>query len=227
MKGAKTIWDVASTAVMVIVSLTVLGLYLHDRSAAAASSSPPHISEWRDWEEAAFVLGPATAPVVVSAFMDFTCPFCQTTIPVLDSLQAEYGDDIALWFHHFPLDGREHSIPAAIASECAGEQGKFSEMYHTLYTQIDSFGQKPWNVIASEAGVPDLASFNECTSKPADQFERIHAGKALGLEIGIAGTPALWMNGTLTDRSLSILRARAEELGASPVQEGAALNDGP
>lgn len=42
-------------------------------------------------------------------------------------------------------------------------------------------GSKDWVIFAEEAGVPDLAAFEECVKLPADSFARIDTGRDLGL----------------------------------------------
>ena len=67
---------------------------------------------------------------------------------------------------------------------------------------------------AEEAGVPDLAAFEECVRLPADSFPRIQAGRELGERRNIGGTPTLFVNGRRFDaRSFAELQGVAEELG--------------
>jgi protein-disulfide isomerase len=152
--------------------------------------------------------------MVVATFMDFTCPFCRDLVPVLDSLRTEFGERVAIEFHFFPLFGHQHAGPAAAAADCAHDQGFFYEMYHALFTQADSFGTKPWGVLATEAGVPDVEKFGKCIRKSPKTFDRIYAGKELGRRIGVNGTPEVWVNGQLfLGRNLAAFRDRARELG--------------
>jgi hypothetical protein len=44
-------------------------------------------------------------------------------------------------------------------------QGRFMQMYHTLYAQSDSVGKKPWGALAAESGLEldDIPTFEACT----------------------------------------------------------------
>ena len=164
-------------------------------------------------------MGSENARMVVATFMDFQCPFCRDLVPVLDLLRSEYGSQITVEFHHFPLPGHRHALKAAMVAECADRQGKFEEMYYTLFQQMDSLGTKTWTALASEAGIPDLAVFNACQMLPRSEFPRIDAGRELGLSIGVEGTPRIWVNGSLmSSPTLEAFKKRARALRLSRLQ---------
>jgi thiol-disulfide isomerase/thioredoxin len=79
--------------------------------------------------------GNSKAPVTIVEFSDFQCPFCSRAIPTVDQLKKEYGPDkIRVVFRDMPLPSHDRAVPAALASHCANEQGKFWE-YHDLLFQ--------------------------------------------------------------------------------------------
>jgi protein-disulfide isomerase len=135
------------------------------------------------------------AELVVTEFMDFTCPYAVKWSFVSDSLNALYGDRIRIVFHHFPLQNRGHSQTAAIAVECALEQGVFDRMYTSLYQYQDSIGAVGWNWFADRSAVPDLEAFEDCVRRPVEEFPRIGQGRSVGLASGVRGTPTVWLNG--------------------------------
>jgi len=152
--------------------------------------------------------------MVIATFMDFTCPYCRSLVPVLDSVLSAFPADVAVDFHHFPLDSHEFAVPGAVAAECAHRQGRFGHMYHVLYDQMESIGMKQWREFAADAGIPDVAAFERCIQLPVDSFLRIGAGRALGESIGVVGTPTIWVNGRQhSGRSVEAFRARADKLG--------------
>lgn len=209
----REIWDILSTSIVAVAAVTMLGFYLHDRENSMAGAPTRQALDWEEWAEAGIREGPDDATMVVATFIDFTCPFCKSLAPVLDSVLTEFEGDVALQFHHFPLRSHEFGLSAAIAAECADQQGRFIEMYHALYAQSDSVGNKPWSAIASDAGVRDIRVFESCTQLPADAFQRIGDGLALAGRNGVTGTPTVYVNGTLFNgRSVAAFRGRAEEL---------------
>lgn len=105
-------------------------------------------------------------------------------------------------------------MPSAIAAECADRQGRFHNMFQALYSESDSIGVKPWDRFAEDADVPDLQRFMQCVEEPEASFDRIAAGRALGEEIEITGTPQVFVNGrTFNKRDVSSFIDKAEELG--------------
>ncbi len=79
------------------------------------------------------VRGTADAWVTVLEFGDFQCPYCREAKPIMDDLLEANPKDVRLVFKHFPLDMHAHARPAAIAAECASQQGKFWPFHDTLY----------------------------------------------------------------------------------------------
>ena len=105
-------------------------------------------------------------------------------------------------------------MPSAVAAECAERQGRFEAMYQLLFAQQESLGSKDWGDFAEEAGVPDVGTFEECLTLPADSFPRIQAGRDLGLRRNIRGTPTVFVNGRLFGgRTFDDFRTAAERLG--------------
>src|SRR5262245_16486884 len=73
--------------------------------------------------------GSASAPIEMIEFSDFQCPYCLRAHSTIEQVLASYGDKIHFVYRHYPVPGHPNAKPAAEASECAKEQGKFWE-YH-------------------------------------------------------------------------------------------------
>ncbi len=88
--------------------------------------------------------GNPDAKVVVVEFSDFQCPFCrrhvQDTQPTLDKTFVDTNE--ILWvFKNFPLSIHPQAPAAAVAAECAADQGKFWEMHELLFKDA-----APWSI---------------------------------------------------------------------------------
>lgn len=86
--------------------------------------------------------GNPDAALVIVEFADFQCPACRdhllTTQPVLDERFIESNE--ILWVHkNLPLREHPQAAVAAVAAECAAEQGKFWEMHDLLYAEQDAW----------------------------------------------------------------------------------------
>lgn len=83
------------------------------------------VKDWRDRVAASAVnLGDSEAPVQVVVFTDFACPFCKRLDSVLRVVEAQLPVGIARSVVHFPVAAGDESRNAALAFECASEQGR-------------------------------------------------------------------------------------------------------
>ena len=87
-------------------------------------------------------LGSASAPVTIVEFSDFRCSFCKKfsadTLPKLKQSYFEKGT-VYFVFRHFAILGKQ-SEEAALASECAAEQGKFWQYHDKLFATQSGLG---------------------------------------------------------------------------------------
>ena len=75
------------------------------------------------------------ATVTIVEFADFQCLACATADTHVNALLEKYPDQVKLIYRHFPLSQYKNAFIAAEASEAAGAQGKFWEMYDLLFTK--------------------------------------------------------------------------------------------
>ena len=115
------------------------------------------------------VFGNQSAPVTIIEFGDFQCHFCgrfaKQTEPQLNSTYFQTGK-ANLVFKHFVTHGHD-SISAAMAAQCANDQGKFWTFYETLYNnqgEENSGWASSDNLKKFAAGIPgmDRQEFNSC-----------------------------------------------------------------
>src|SRR5947207_6426864 len=83
-----------------------------------------------------YTLGSDSAPIEVTEYSDFECPFCASfatvQMPVIRE-QLLAPAKLRWRFRDFPLPSHKYSRYAALAAQCAGEQGKFWEMHDQLF----------------------------------------------------------------------------------------------
>jgi protein-disulfide isomerase len=190
-------WDTLFTGILAAVAIVILIIFVLDRNdrRTAASTAPRLIDDWEEANEHGIWIGSRSAPVVVTEFIDFQCPYCRALMFRKDTLLQEFPDKIAFVMHHYPLPRNDAAIPAAIAAECADRQGRFVEMYRGMLEMQDSIGLKGWVDFARAAGIPNLEAFTGCIRLPVDSFPRIVYGLDLGSRAGVRGTPTVWVNG--------------------------------
>lgn len=171
--------------------------------AAQPDTEPRPVENRAEIAAAGQRMGPVGAPVQIVEFSDFQCPFCATFSATLRTLRAKYPDRVAVLYRHAPLDAiHPHARRAALASECAAEQGRFEPYHDRLFAQQDSIGVKPWARFAAEAGVPDTAAFSRCV-RDERLMPNVARDADLAKKTGINVTPSIVIDGTLIPGALS------------------------
>ncbi|MGD9765079.1 MAG: thioredoxin domain-containing protein [Candidatus Binatia bacterium] len=172
------------------------------------------------------VKGDGSARVTIVEFSDFECGHCQQAYRNLKAIWPRYRDDVQVRFHHFPLDGTcNPSIPAggghryaclaAMAAECAGQQGRFWEYHDQLFDNQPNFDRDRLLGYADAVGL-DRAKFGACLDSDAPRAA-VQRDVAAGQQLGIESTPTLFFNGRAVRGA-----PRTEQFGYAIVLERAA-----
>ncbi|MFN8491573.1 MAG: thioredoxin domain-containing protein [Caldilineaceae bacterium] len=159
-------------------------------TAASLAPDPAHSGYDKAGDE---VRGNPNAPVTVIELSDFQCPFCQhhvmQTQPVLDKQFIATGK-VRWVFKHFPLDIHPQALPAAVAAECAAEQGKFWEMHDALFTRVNDWSitdpTPVFTKMAEQLGLKQ-AAFVACLQSDAAK-QRVQRDRDESASI-VQGTP--------------------------------------
>lgn len=143
--------------------------------------------------------GPEDARVVLVEFLDPECEYCRAAFPVVKELLGEYPDDVRLVARYFPLHA--NSVLAVLATEAAGNQGKYWEMHELLFERQPEWGEQQ---------TPQREKFVEYARELSLDIERFEADladteveakimrdRADGIALGVTGTPTFFVNGRL------------------------------
>ncbi|NQV12113.1 thioredoxin domain-containing protein [Candidatus Uhrbacteria bacterium] len=145
------------------------------------------------------------AKVVLVEYSDFECPFCSRHHPTMEAIVEKYGDDVAWVLRHFPLTNiHQNAIPAAVASECANEQGKFWEMADSLIDNYQSLSPSMYEKLAGDLRL-DIGDFKECLDS-GKYDSHISDEQAGGASAGVTGTPATFVNGSLVSGAVPLVQ---------------------
>ena len=171
-------------------------------SGAAPSPSAPSagITDMKVLADDDPVLGDKNAPVTIIEWSDYECPFCARFYSeTLSQIKSQYIDTgkVKLIYRDFPLGFHPQAEPAAIAANCAGEQGKYFEYHNKIFENGGAAGKssvdyKNW---AQNLGL-NVAKWEACLKDPA-QKQEIQKDMADGSAAGISGTPGFIINGKL------------------------------
>ena len=150
------------------------------------------------------VLGSADAKVLMIEFGDYQCPSCRMFWKDVEPrLKKDYIDTgkVKLVFRDFPLmQIHPEALLAAMAVDCAGEQGKYWQYHDKVFREQYNRGDdiirlkaadlKKW---AKEIGV-DQPKFDQCLD--SEKFkDEVLKDKADGDAAGVQGTPTFFING--------------------------------
>jgi len=152
------------------------------------------------------VRGPADAPVTLTVFSDFQCPYCSRLLPFVDEVLAKNPGKVRVVFKQFPLRMHNMAQPAALASLAAREQGKFWPMHDKLFANSSQLSEEKIRALAEELGL-DMARFDK--DRNAQKLrDEVLRDQGLGQQAGVQGTPTVFINGKLLrDRSMPGVQA--------------------
>lgn len=143
----------------------------------------------------------ATNPVVeIVEYSDFECPACAAYYPILNQLVAEYPEEVAIIYRHFPLPQHRSAELAAAFAEAAGRQGKFWEMHNIMFDN-----QAVWTTNSAEDNEALFKTYAGQISLDLGQLEadladptiltHIRAEYQNGAASGVDSTPSFFING--------------------------------
>jgi protein-disulfide isomerase len=150
--------------------------------------------------------GSQSAAVTIVEFTDYQCASCANASPVLERLVKEYGDKVRLVVRDFPLEQHGNAFKAAEAAEAAREQGKYWEYVALLMSNQSALGPDQLKTYATQLSL-DRKRFDEAldSGKFAD---KVHRDLRDGIKYGVAGTPAIFINGRMVaDRTYETLKS--------------------
>ncbi len=144
------------------------------------------------------ITGPANAPVTLIEYSDFQCPACENYYPVVERLLSESSTTLRVVYRQFPLSQHANAMPAAMASEAAGAQGKFWEMYRELFSNHTDWTEltNPTDVFvgyATKIGL-DIPKFKADLASSTLR-DIVNADEQEGISLGINSTPTFFVNG--------------------------------
>jgi protein-disulfide isomerase len=154
------------------------------------------------------VMGNKNAKVTIVEFADFQCPYCKQYFQnTFEQIKKNYIDTgkVKYVYRHFPLTQiHQNAEIAAVAAECANEQGKFWEMHDVLFkngqsdgtgldkTSLDKYG----NDLGLNKGTMGFGKnkFSQCLQNP-ETLKIVQADNTEGVSAGVSGTPSFFVNG--------------------------------
>jgi protein-disulfide isomerase len=108
-------------------------------------------------------------------------------------VQETYGKKVKIVYKDFPLPNHQFAMKAAMAAQCAGEQGKYWEMHDRMFADQRLLDVNSLKASAAAIGL-NAPMFNQCLD--SDKFAaEIKEDMAQGEKLGVNSTPSLYVNG--------------------------------
>jgi len=146
--------------------------------------------------------GPADAPVTIVEYGDYECPACQYTHGEVQKFLEADGHSVQFVFRHFPLTTvHPRAMPAALAAEASGRQGKFWEMHRKLFEGRGQLDHERIRGYATELGLGLDRFARDIKSKGIEA--QIRQQRLEGARSGVNGTPTLFVNGSRYDGDMT------------------------
>ena len=143
-----------------------------------------------------FVRGDRDAPLIIVHYGDFECPYSAALHLVLREIETRYDGQIATVFRQFPLpDVHRRALQAALAAQAAGKE--FWAMHDTLFANQNDLREADLLEYARQIGL-DSADFR-ARFESAEMREAVETSVQGAKNIGLHGTPSLFINGEFHD----------------------------
>ena len=186
-------------------------------------------------------LGKDDAPIKLTQYEDFQCPFClrytSEDEPVLVEEYVKTGK-VQIIYEHFPGLGFE-SVRAASASQCVADQNLFWKYHNLLFltqakagqldgekVQANRFSDDKLKQYAAQVGA-DPAKYDACVSADT-HAQLVQDQQRRARSLGITGTPGFLINGQpIGSGAPSTLDAWRKLLDDAVGQAGKAANATP
>lgn len=148
------------------------------------------------------IRGNSDAPITIIEFSDFQCPFCARfhvqTLPLLLENYIDTGK-VKLVYRDFPIQSiHPNAIAAAVAAECADDQGKYWQYHDKLFEN-----QNQWNKLETSEVIDMFGQYAKSLELNTELFDScLISGKHIeeikndlddGRKYGVTGTPGFFI----------------------------------
>lgn len=206
--GTRAVLDLAVSTILGLCALTITGLVvrreLFSPRLNQAVTQPRFINNAPDYGKTGHVLGVDADHMRMVEFSDYQCPFCKDFEKTLTAARDTLGGHLVVIYRHFPLEQiHPEARSAALAAECAGEQGRYADFHRALLEDPVSFSREEYIRLSQHVGIADSTQFAQCIAAQRYQ-DRIDADIAAGKALGIHGTPSVLIGDTLYSGVMSL-----------------------
>jgi protein-disulfide isomerase len=147
--------------------------------------------------------GSAGAKITLVEFSDFQCPYCSKAAFQLEELLTRFPNNVRLVYKQYPIAMiHSQAMLASRASLAANNQGKFWLMHDKMFSNGNKLSRENILVWAKEVNM-DMPKFvKDMDSRETEESVMRDVREAD--EIGVLGTPTVFLNGRRYNGELTV-----------------------
>ena len=156
------------------------------------------------------VIGAVKAPVTVTAFLDYQCPYCAKIYPLLQELLKKYPNDVRLVIKHNPLPMHKFAEKASLAAVAAAQQNKYEKVTELFFTNFSTLNDETIRKHVQDAGA-DMQKFDKDIAG-ATVKDIMQQDQQAGRQARVRAVPTIYINGIVPKgRSIEVFSQMVEE----------------
>jgi protein-disulfide isomerase len=156
------------------------------------------------------VIGNVKAPVTVTAFLDYQCPYCAKIYPLLQELLKKYPNDVRLVIKQSPLAMHKFAEKASLAALAAAQQNKYEKVTELFFTNFTTLNDETIRKYVQDAGA-DMQKFDKDLAGPTVK-EIMQQDQQAVQKARVHSVPTIYINGIAPKgRSIEVFSQMVDE----------------
>lgn len=190
-----------ATVLLTMCALVLTVGYVRREFLTSASTKSPlpteQVDDWRSYAVGNMEFGAKDASLHIVEFSDFECPACRRLFRTVRALRERDSLAVRVTYRNYPLDDLHPSArPAALAAQCAADQGAFERMHDYLFEHQSTLDGMNWTAVAATVGVTDTTRFRACLVDPTT-LAKLSADSLDAKRLAVDGTPLVLIDSVM------------------------------
>lgn len=195
MKLSRPLLARTMDVVLVLCAVATTGMMFRRFSHPLPASAVDGATRFAGWKEDLQFnrrIGTVNAPYRLVVWTDYQCPACMQFEHEIKMVKAQLKDSLAVVYRYYPLTEHPLAFRAAVAAECARDQGRFADMHEALFAAHVHGDSLPVSSLMTTSGIRDTLSFRHCISDSTSTARAaVQADMAREPTLHLRGTPGV------------------------------------
>lgn len=214
-KKIRNVLDVVLVVCAVVVAVSVVRRGSESK-AVMSSNEMVDFDGWREDLDFDRRIGTENAPYRLVVWMDYQCPACKAFEQSIAQVRERMGDSLAVVYRYLPLSSiHPLALKAALAAECAREQGAFTAMHHALFS-MELGASFPADSLVQAIAIEDFSDFGAClTASTSSAKAAVQEDVDRAHVLGLTATPSIQIGNRMATGGLSAAELESRLRSAS------------